>query len=127
MADTPDYENGQPKPIQNNGPSMHDLLIEDISQMLEQEGASSETIVEVIGPIVARKYYGLAKYGTILQAGNGRDPMTDAVEEVVDLCVYMRQVVCENPGNDELLEAYELCMKTHAVIILASRLKNVKK
>jgi hypothetical protein len=61
---------GEPPPVHNAGPSMHDLVIEDMK---------------------SRKAMGLKKYGTILQANNGRDALKDAYEEVLDLAVYLRQ------------------------------------
>lgn len=64
----------EPAPTPNDGPSMHDLVIEDMAK---------------------RKEFGLAKYGTLLQAGNGRDALMDAYEEVLDLAVYLRQAIEE--------------------------------
>lgn len=64
----------QPDPIQNQSPSMHDLVCEDMQK---------------------RKEFGLAKYGTPLQANNGRDALQDAYEEVLDLAVYLRQAIEE--------------------------------
>lgn len=74
MSDKPDYVNGEPKPIINDGPSMHDLVIADMNH---------------------RKQFGLNKYKTILQANNGRNAIQDAYEEVLDLAVYLRQVIEE--------------------------------
>ena len=59
----------QSKPIPTDEPSAHDLVIEDVKQ---------------------RKESGLKKYGTTLQASNGRDHLQDAYEEALDLCVYLR-------------------------------------
>lgn len=61
---------GEPAPEPNDGPSMHDLVIEDMK---------------------ARKQFGLGKYGTPLQAHNGRKPLKDAYEEMLDHLVYLRQ------------------------------------
>jgi hypothetical protein len=58
----------QPDPVPNNHPSAHDLLIAEVGR---------------------RKAFGLAKYGTTLQAFNGRDPLKDALDEAIDLCVYL--------------------------------------
>ena len=38
---------------------------------------------------------GRKSYGTSLQAHNGRDPMTDAYQEVLDLALYLRQAIEE--------------------------------
>jgi hypothetical protein len=66
---------GEPAPVHNFGaPSMHDLVIEDMK---------------------SRREMGLQKYGTILQANNGRNALKDAYEEVLDLAVYLRQKIEE--------------------------------
>lgn len=79
MGDVADYEHGEPKPVATHGPSMHDLVMYDLQ---------------------ARKVFGLQKYGTLLQAHNGRNPAQDAYEEVLDLSVYLKQLV--NEWNDIL-------------------------
>ena len=64
----------QEDPIPNDSPSMHDLVIQDMER---------------------RKQFGLSKYGTLLQAGNGRHALQDAYDEVLDLAVYLRQAIAE--------------------------------
>ncbi len=44
----------------------------------------------VIEDIEARKQLGIHKYGTALQANNGRNMLLDAYEEALDLCIYLR-------------------------------------
>lgn len=65
----------EPKPIPNNNPGIWDLVIKDMCD---------------------RDAMGLAKYGTHLQAFNGRDPLWDAYQEALDLVVYLRQSIYEN-------------------------------
>jgi hypothetical protein len=77
MAD----EWGEPSPVPNDSPSMHDLVIADIQ---------------------SRKDFGLAKYGSILQAFNGRDGLKDAYEEVIDLIVYLRQKLEEEKLRNQV-------------------------
>jgi len=38
---------------------------------------------------------GIERYGTGLQADNGRDMLQDAYEEALDLCVYLRGIMYE--------------------------------
>lgn len=64
----------QAMPVKNDQPAIQDLVIQDIE---------------------ARKLVGLRKYGTLLQAGNGRDALQDAYEEALDLCQYLRQALAE--------------------------------
>ncbi|QAU07249.1 hypothetical protein SEA_NOSILAM_6 [Gordonia phage NosilaM] len=65
----------EPDPEHNEGASMHDLVIEDMRK---------------------RKEFGLTKYGTVLQAHNGRNALRDAYDEVLDLAVYLRQRIEED-------------------------------
>ena len=50
---------------------------------------------KVIRDIQARALFGRSKYGTDLQAHNGRDALMDAYQEALDLCMYLRQVIEE--------------------------------
>lgn len=66
---------GQPAPTHiPGGPSMHDLLVREIEK---------------------RKALGLSRYGTILQAGNGRNALQDLLDELIDGCVYLMQEIEE--------------------------------
>jgi hypothetical protein len=64
----------QPPPVPNGAPSVHDLVAADIR---------------------GRKELGLQRYGTLLQAGNGRDALVDAYQECLDLACYLRQAIEE--------------------------------
>lgn len=77
----------EPAPIPNGGASMHDLVILDME---------------------ARKAFGLQKYGTVLQAHNGRDALLDAYQEVLDLTVYLKQELQERARRMTLEEAEAL-------------------
>ena len=63
-----------PPPKKTSGPSIHDGVVADI---------------------LKRKAEGLAEYGTLLQAGNGRDSLLDAYEECLDMACYLRQALDE--------------------------------
>lgn len=64
----------QPDPIQNEGQAIWHLVIADMK---------------------ARDALGRQRYGTPLQAFNGRDALQDAYEEALDLAVYLRQAIEE--------------------------------
>jgi hypothetical protein len=65
----------QPVPVwQANGTAIQDLVIQDMRE---------------------RKAIGEARYGTPLQAHNGRDALVDAYQEALDLCCYLRQAIEE--------------------------------
>jgi hypothetical protein len=75
--------NGAPMPVPTGGPSMHDLVIEDLA---------------------ARKQFGLERYGSVLQAHNGRDALQDLYEEMMDALVYLRQLMAERDSITETAE-----------------------
>ena len=64
----------QPDPTPNASRPIWELVIEDMH---------------------ARDHVGRQRYGTPLQAHNGRDAMQDAYEEALDLAVYLRQAIEE--------------------------------
>jgi len=49
----------------------------------------------VLGDLRERAEFGLKKYGTYLKEHNGRDPLWDAYQEVLDLALYLRQAILE--------------------------------
>lgn len=65
----------QPKPLKNNNPPIVDLVIKDMKD---------------------RKKLGLKRYGVALQANNGRDSLQDLYEELLDACIYIKQVLEED-------------------------------
>ncbi len=68
----------QPDPIQNDKPACWDLVMRDMKD---------------------RDSWGRTKYGTPLQPFNGRDALTDTYQELLDACVYMRQLLFERDGK----------------------------
>jgi hypothetical protein len=67
-------QKGQPMPDLNDGPVIQELVMKDF------EG---------------RLALGIERYGTGLQAFNGRDMLLDAYEEALDLAVYLRGLIYE--------------------------------
>jgi hypothetical protein len=77
----------QPLPVPGTGPSIHDLVHEDLLRLKGGAPAASD--------LLERKKLGLRRYGSILQAGNGRDATLDLYQELADAAVYARQRMCE--------------------------------
>jgi hypothetical protein len=71
----------QPPPVPNDRPAIADLVIADMAE---------------------RKRIGTERYGTPLQAGNGRDALVDAYQEALDLVVYLRQAIEERDADVHL-------------------------
>jgi len=63
-----------PEPIPNKNPPVLDFVLKDL---------------------IGRGEHGLQTYGTKLQPDNGRNPLQDAYEEVLDLCLYLKQALLE--------------------------------
>jgi len=68
----------QPNPSVNNNPVIQELVMEDMK---------------------GRLALGIERYGTGLQANNGRDMLLDAYEEVLDLAVYLRGMMYERDNK----------------------------
>lgn len=64
----------QPLPVPNGQPDIQSMVIADIHH---------------------RREVGIQRYGTALQAHNGRDALRDAYEEALDLAMYLRQAIEE--------------------------------
>jgi hypothetical protein len=69
----------QPPPYPSVGPDITSLVIADMEM---------------------RRAIGILQYGMALQAHNGRDALQDLYEELLDACVYLKQVLEErdNPA-----------------------------
>lgn len=66
----------------------------------------------VMGDLSKRRDFGIAKYGTPLQAFNGRDALMDAYQEALDLAVYLRQAIEERDEFDNQMEKVKETMET---------------
>jgi len=67
----------------------------------EPSPKEGETIIVdiVIQDLIDRSKMGRRKYGTVLKTFNGRDALIDAYQEALDLCMYLRQALCEQEKN----------------------------
>lgn len=80
----------QEMPTRNERTAIQDLVIADLR---ERKGNQLRDLL--VTDIETRKEIGLKKYGTLLQAFNGRDALVDAYQESLDLVQYLRQCVEE--------------------------------
>jgi len=72
------YPRSNPPPVPNATTPIWDLVIADMK---------------------TRDHVGRQRYGTPLQAHNGRDALQDAYEEAMDLAVYLRQAIEERKSK----------------------------
>lgn len=92
----------QPEPQPNNNRPIWDMVCEDV--------ASNRFIVidsdNIIADMRQRDQIGRQRYGTALQAHNGRNAMQDAYEELLDASVYLKQTLVES--RDDTTVEYAL-------------------
>lgn len=81
MAESPtkQREGDQPLPVKNDLPFVQDAVIADIEK---------------------RKEIGIQRYGTPLQAFNGRDTLQDLFEELLDGAMYAKQLMIERDATE---------------------------
>lgn len=70
-----------------------------MSQPDPTPNASTPVWTLVIADMQARDHLGRQRYGTPLQAHNGRDALQDAYEEILDAAVYLKQAIIERDGR----------------------------
>lgn len=70
----------QPDPIPTDEPPVWELVIKDMQE---------------------RDNVGRSRYGTPLQATNGRDHLVDAYQEALDLCVYLRAEIYKRDNSNK--------------------------
>ena len=72
--------------------------IETYQEQPKPSGKGREIAPLVISDLLSRVDKGVRTYGEPLRADNGRDPLRDAYEEALDLCMYLRQAMEERNG-----------------------------
>lgn len=64
-----------------------------IAEQQPPKESSGDCWLLVMKDMEYRRQHGIAKYGVPVQPNNGRDPLIDAYQEVLDLAVYLRQEI----------------------------------
>jgi hypothetical protein len=82
-------EGDQRMPIENSRPRIHDSVSADLGHY----GMSGTALVQA--DLLDRQRVGIKRYGTALQAFNGRNALQDLYDEILDGCVYARQALEE--------------------------------
>lgn len=102
----------QPLPRPASGPSMHDLVCDDIRTRWVNGSIDGTPVAPATEAVTAaleeRKRLGLERYGQLLRAHNGRDALRDLGEEVADAVVYCRQVIEEGGLSREHLASMRI-------------------
>jgi hypothetical protein len=75
-----------------SGQAVHDALMSSLRSA--GESALVARLVEI------RREQGIERYGVALRSHNGRNARADAVQEAVDLALYLTQDLIERPQTD---------------------------
>jgi hypothetical protein len=86
----------QPAPTPTDTPASWDQVRAD----LRERHGSRDVFPLVDADAAARDQFGFEKYGVRIQAGNGRDSMVDAYQELLDGAVYFRTALDEMMTRD---------------------------
>lgn len=75
-----------------------------LKDLNQPEPAPKQSTYDPVWPLVIRDMadrdtVGRKKYGVPLQPHNGRDSLTDAYQEALDLAVYLRTAIYERDGQ----------------------------
>jgi hypothetical protein len=69
----------------------------------------------VMQDVAKRRAVGIERYGTPLQAHNGRDALQDAYDEALDLVMYLRQMIEERSAVCAAIRCYTAPMPGSSV------------
>lgn len=95
--------------VHNENEPIWDLVIKDI---YPSKIMSWELSTALVADMRERDETGRKRYGTPLQAHNGRDAVIDAYQEALDLVAYLKQATVERPGELFLRVLYRLALLT---------------
>ena len=81
-------------PEKGTGPAIINLVLDDLKD-LDWEDTIKTSFIK-------RAAKGEMFYGYPLQANNGRDALSDAYQEAIDLCLYLKQVSEEGSNIEDM-------------------------
>lgn len=82
----------QPLPLHCPGvEGAHDMMLRDLVYISSPFSDSLRN--SIVNIIVDRKKVGFGRYGQLLCPDDGRDTLRDALEEALDLCAYLRNLL----------------------------------
>lgn len=122
----------EPAPIRTDTPAVWPLILADLRSGMLVDTAHKAASSALIDACEQRHAFGIAKYGTPLQVENGRHPLRDARDELLDAMAYTRQhferlkaahpdAKRGTPEHRRLLMAWQLHLSACAVAVLVVR------
>lgn len=106
----------QPAPTPNDRPATWDLVIAE---------CESWASPDLIARMRARDAKGLATYGVRLQSHNGRDSLEDAMDEILDFMVYVKNGELEATDDQDRRDFVDAAW--HAISPLSELLSIIKR
>ena len=91
----------------------------DVKDQPSPRQGEGDMWLKVITDMHDRREVGIERYGTPLQAYNGRVSIVDAYQEILDLAVYIRQHIAEEGSIEDLIterdmaDAYYKALEAH--------------
>lgn len=111
----------QPPPKKSASPAVWPLITEYITNLLDDRLAGGPVARLLLSDATERHRIGCERYGTPLQAHNGRDALVDCYQEQLDAMAYSRQWYEENRGNDAIWRWHEAtidaALRTRAMLL----------
>lgn len=113
----------QPEPIVNESEALWPKVIDDVYDMGGDWRIPGLLVCQVADDMMERHTVGMKRYGTALQANNGRNPLVDAYQELLDAAVYLKQacIECDTAelGDSLLLQRMYENVLTEAISLRA--------
>jgi hypothetical protein len=101
-----------------------DLVIDDLEARQDRLDTPSPTLAAVIDGGRLRSLIGQQRYGVPLHPHNGRDSLIDALEELLDAAVYLRNEAIEHPPAPNDLRLRQVYDQTIGLAITVRGLIN---
>lgn len=89
----------------------HDLIVRDLALI----SLPAPLFDAAVSRVLDRKQVGLDRYGQLLCPDNGRDTLRDALEEALDLCAYLRNLL--RLGH-QLFDTYNAAVRVYLDLVI---------
>lgn len=105
----------EPPPVGNDTVPIWNQVIDDYHIFTENH-IYKEEIIELM---IERDLFGRKKHGVPLQVFNGRNPIRDLMQEILDSCAYTKQAIEEGYDvDDNLKDVYEQLFRDVEIIYM---------
>ena len=88
-----------------------------IDEQSAPKPSSGDVWLLVLKDMEERRQHGIEKYGVPVQPHNGRDPLVDAYQEALDLCVYLRQEIEQRRALKNIVVDIRRYIMHHGILL----------